>query len=384
MDNPLLAPDTLPAFSRIEPAHAEPAVRELIARNRKRIDALAAAGGETPTWDGLCAEVEALEDDLARCWAPVSHLNGVLNGEQLRNAYNACLPQLSAYHSWLGQHEALYRAYRAVAATDVAVDEVPGRRRALANALRDFELAGVALGGAGRERFAALSERLASLSARFSDNLLDATDAWSLAVTAAQLRGVPEGTIAAARAGAEARGQEGLLLSLDGPTYLAVMMHCEDRAIREAIYRAWHTRASDQGPHAGQWDNSDLMHEILDCRREQATLLGYDSYAALSLATKMAGDTETVLAFLEDLAARARPQAEREWQALCDYARETRPDPARGLGHRLLQRAAARGPARDLPGGPAPLPAVAACTRRPVRTLSDAVRGRDQRSHRFR
>ena len=321
MHHPLPANAEFPRYSAIDPASLEDALDALLAENRSAIEALLAEPGP-PTWARLCAPLEELEDNLERFWSPVSHLNSVSNAEPLRQAYNACLPKLSAYRSWLGQHRALYEACQAVASTDPTVDAVPGRRRALDNALRDFELAGVALEPARRERFAALSQRLSTLGARFSDNLLDATDAWSLAVDESRLAGLPDSARTAARRKAEAVGESGYRLGLDAPTYLAVMAHGEDRSLREAVYTAWQTRASDQGPHAGQWDNSAVMHEILDGRRELAELLGFANYAELSLATKMAPDTAGVVAFLEDLAARARPQAETEWAELCAFAGE--------------------------------------------------------------
>ncbi|KGE05285.1 M3 family metallopeptidase [Pseudohaliea rubra] len=321
MNHPLPADAELPRYGAIDPASIEADLDQLLASNRAAIEALLAEPGPA-TWERLCAPLEELEDDLERFWAPISHLNSVNNSEPLRHAYNVCLPKLSAWRSWLGQHRALYEAFQAVAKEDPSVDAVPGRRRALDNALRDFALAGVALEPAQRDRFAELSQHLATLSARFSDNLLDATDAWSLTVDEARLAGLPGSTRAAARRNADAAGESGYRLALDGPTYLAVMAHGEDRDLRKAFYTAWQTRASDQGPHAGQWDNSTVMHEILDSRRELADLLGFANYAELSLATKMAPDTASVIAFLEDLAARARPQAEAEWDALCAFARE--------------------------------------------------------------
>ncbi len=321
MNHPLPAGADLPRYSAIDPASIEADLDRLLADNRAAIEALLAEPGPA-TWERLCVPLEELEDDLERFWSPIGHLNSVSNSEPLRRAYNACLPKLSAWRSWLGQHRALYEAYQSVAKEDPAVDRVPGRRRALDNALRDFVLAGVALEPAERARFAELSQRLATLSARFSDNLLDATDAWSLTVDEERLTGLPESTRTTARRNAEAAGERGYRLALDGPTYLAVMAHGEDRALREATYTAWQTRASDRGPHAGNWDNSEVMHEILDCRRELASLLGFGNYAELSLATKMAPDTASVVSFLEDLAARARPVAEGEWNALCAFARE--------------------------------------------------------------
>ena len=319
MTNPLLAPAELPRFSAIEASHAEPAIRELIARNKAAITALL----DSPhalTWDSVLQPIEALEDELARAWAPFSHLNAVVNSEELRAAYNACLPLLSEYNTWLGQHEGLFAVYRQISESPAYDAFPPAQRRSVEIALRDFRLAGVALAPEKKREYAELRQRLSKLGASFSENVLDATDAWSKAVTEAELSGLPASSIESARDAAQARGKQGLLLTLDMPMYLAVMTYCDDSALRREMYTAFATRASEQGPYAERWDNSAIIRETLDCRLELARLLGFDNYAELSLATKMARDVDEVIAFLSDMADKARPRAKQEWQELADFA----------------------------------------------------------------
>ncbi|MAL96046.1 MAG: oligopeptidase A [Haliea sp.] len=321
MSNPLLEAHELPPFSHIRPEHVEPAIRELIARNKAAIEDLLAQPG-TPDWDSLPQRIEDLDDDLARAWSPVSHLNGVLNSEALRQAYSACLPLLSEYNTWVGQHRGLYEAYQAIADSPAFAGLEQAQQQALSNALRDFRLAGVALPAAEQRRYAELQQELSELSSRFTDNVLDATNAWTRKASAEELAGLPESALAVARQAAQQRGEEGYLLTLDFPCLFPVLTYCENRALREEIYTANVTRASETGPHAGQWDNGPLIEDILTRRKELASLLGYPDYAALSLATKMADSTEQVVSFLEELAERSLPQARREWQELAAYARE--------------------------------------------------------------
>ena len=320
MTNPLLAPAELPRFDAIQAAHAEPAIRQLIERNKESIDRLLDSA-QTASWDKVLQPIEELEDELARAWAPISHLNAVLNSDDMRAAYNACLPMLSEYSTWRGQHARLYEAYRQVADSAAFEALSPAQQRSVDIALRDFRLAGVALAPAQKREYADLRQRLSALSSRFSENVLDATDAWSRDVTEAELAGMPPTALENARAAATSRGREGLLLTLDMPMYQAVMTYCDNRALRREMYTAFSTRASDQGPHAGRWDNSGIIREILDARLAVARLLGFDHYAELSLATKMAGDPEEVMRFLGDMAERARPRAYEEWEELADFAR---------------------------------------------------------------
>jgi len=322
MTNPLLAEDTLPSFSGIRPEHVEPAVDTVLADNRAAIKDLLAAGGPW-TWDSLVAPLERLEDRLERVWSPVSHLNAVVNSEALRAAYNACLPKLSAYHTELGQNTALFEAMQALRDSEAFAGLDQAQRQTVDKALRDFRLAGVALPEASKRRYAEIASRLSELSARFQENLLDASNAWQLDITdASRLAGVPEAARGVMREAAERAGLPGWRLTLDVPVVQAILGHARDRGLRREVYEAFTTRASDTGPHGGRWDNLPLMREILELRREQAALLGFESYAELSLQPKMAESPAQVIGFLEDLARRAKPVAERELADLADFARE--------------------------------------------------------------
>ncbi|MDN3516781.1 oligopeptidase A [Aquisalimonas lutea] len=322
MTNPLLAPADLPRFSAIHPEHVEPAVDRVLADNRAELETLLQHEGPW-TWDNLVQPLEAMDDRLTRVWAPVSHLNAVMNDDALREAYNACLPKLSEYATEMGQNEALFRAFQAVRGRGDFADLLADRRRTVDNALRDFRLGGVDLPAEDKQRFREIASRLSELGARFQENVLDATNAWSKHLDSAErLAGMPESTVAMLRQAAEQHGDSGYRIGLDFPSVFAVLSHCADRELRREVYEAFGTRASDQGPHAGRWDNSEIMEEILALRHEEARLLGYNNYAELSLATKMADSTDAVMGFLSDLAERARPVAERELEELQAFARE--------------------------------------------------------------
>jgi oligopeptidase A len=318
MTNPLLQPSELPRFSAIRPEHVEPAIRQLLEDNRRALARL--LDDEAGGWAGLVEPIELMHHRLGCAWSPVSHLNGVMNGAELRAAYNACLPLLTAYHTELAQNERLCAAYQSVADGEgPRLDEV--RRTLLDHALRDFRLSGVSLPPERKQRFAELMERLATVQSKFDENVLDATNAWSRRVDeAAELDGLPDTTVQRARQAAADAGHEGWLLTLDAPNYQAVMTHASHEPLRHEFYEAWTTRASDQGPHAGRWDNTELMAEILALRHEAANLVGYADYAQYSLATKMAGETGEVLTFLRELARVSRPAAEREFADLERFA----------------------------------------------------------------
>jgi oligopeptidase A len=332
MDNPLLelavrddtgAPDALaglPAFDRILPAHAEPAIDALLAQNRAALERLLATPGE-PSWEGFVEPLEELGDGLARAWSAISHLWGVQNTEAWRAAYNACLPKVTAWGLELAQSGPLYRAYEKVSRREDFADESAARRKAVTDALRNFRLAGVALPQAQKERFRALSLRLSELQAKFEEHLVDATQAFTEHVTdEKRLAGMTATGKALAAERARARGLPGWLLTLDFPSYEAVVTHADDRALRARLYEAYATRASDQGPHAGRFDNGALMAEILTLRQEQAQLLGYANFAEVSLATKMAGSPDDVERFLLDLFVWARPAAREEREELGAFA----------------------------------------------------------------
>jgi len=318
MTNPLLTDSPLPDFPAIEASHVEPAIRQLLEGNRRALAALLTGGAEG--WDGLVAPIERMHHRLARAWSPVGHLNGVMNSDDLRVAYNACLPLLTAYHTELAQNADLCAAYQRVLDRDGASLDA-AQRKLLENALRDFRLAGVSLPADRKQRFGQVMERLATVQAKFDENVLDATNAWSRHVAdEVELAGLPANTVQRARQTAEAVGQSGWLLSLDAPNYQAVMTHAESDTLRREFYEAWVTRASDQGPHAGQWDNSPLMAEILALRSEAANLVGFSSFAEYSIATKMAHRTDEVLDFLRELARVSRPAAKREFAEVEQFA----------------------------------------------------------------
>ena len=319
-DNPLLTPRALPAFDEIRPEHVEPAVREMLEQQR---DALTAAErASTPDLEWLCG-LEQIHTAVHRVWGPVSHLNSVLSSPPLRDAFNRCLPLVTQFGTELGQNEALYRHFATLKSTLEAAQR-PVEEELIAQALRDFRLGGVTLEGAARQRFRDVAQVLSQHQASFEQNLMDATDAFEHHETdATALAGLPEVALERARALALERGIDGWVLRLDAPTYQAVMTHAESPQLREQFYEAWVTRASDRGPHAGRWDNGPLIEKILALRHETAELVGFSSFAELSLATKMASSPGEVIEFLRDLARRSRPVAEREVAALTAYADRT-------------------------------------------------------------
>ncbi len=318
MENPLLNDQPYPAFNAIRPEHVEPAINALLNDGRRLVETLTLDTSQA-TWDSLVQPLEEEDDRLARAWSPVSHLNAVTSSDELRAAYNACLPKLSEYATEVGHNESLYRGYKQVVETD---DLDAAQRKMLANALRDMHLAGVDLPPASKARFKEINRELSRLSAQFEENLLDATNAWQKHLTDLKaLDGLPDSAIGLARHLAEERQLEGWVLTLDLPSYLPVMKHAHSRALRREVYEAYTTRASDQGPNAGRWDNSEVIEGLLALRHEQAKLLGFDNFAEVSLEPKMARSTSEVMAFLEDLAQRCVPQARREIEALQEFAR---------------------------------------------------------------
>jgi oligopeptidase A len=311
----------LPAFSSIRVANIEPVLRELLDAHRAQLAALLARPGQS--WDSLVVPLEEMHHRLARTWSPIGHMNGVVNSDELRAAYNACLPLLTAWHTELAQNERLYRAYETILATE-GKRLTAGQRKLLQNALRDFRLAGVALPAEQKAEFKALVEQLATLQSKFDENVLDATNAWSRHVTQeSELAGLPQAIIERARAAAQSRQLEGWFFTLDAPNYQAVMMHAENEALRREFYQGWVTRASDQGATEGRWDNSELMAQILALRHRMAQLVGCPNYAEYSLATKMASSVEEVRSFLEQLARQSRPVALREFEDLTGFAGRT-------------------------------------------------------------
>jgi oligopeptidase A len=317
--NPLLAPTPLPAYSAIRPEHVAPAVDAVLGEGRALLAGLADA--VAPDWDAVFGPLEAFDDRLTRAWSPVAHLNAVMNSAALREQYNACLPKLADWETELGQHEGLYRTLAMVETRAEALGLDATRRKVLGDHLRDFRLAGVHLPPAEKKRFKEVSQELSVLEARFEEQVLDATGAWTrLVADVAALRGLPADAIERARERAAEKGHDGWLLTLDAPCYVAVVTHADDRALREETWTAYATRASDQGPHAGQHDNSQVMRDILKLRGELARLVGFEDFASYSLTTKMAAQAGRVRAFLDDLVQRVKPAAAHEFAALEDFA----------------------------------------------------------------
>jgi len=321
-DNPLLETHDLPQFSRIKSEHVVPAIEQILAENRVEIARI--TDREEPfTWETLVTRLEDLEDRLNKAWSPVAHMNSVVNSDELRSAYNACLPLLSEYATEIGQNERLFNAYRSLAAGSEYERFDDAQRKIVDDALRDFRLSGVDLPDDKKARFKAIAQELSKLQSQFQDNLLDATHAWSKQIEdEALLSGIPDSARAVARQTAEQQGRAGWVFNLEFPSYIAVMTYADDRNLRQEFYTAFTTRASDQGPNAGRWDNSELMEKVLAFRHEEAQLLGYRSFAHLSLATKMAESPEHVLKFLTELAEKSRSVARRDLEELKRFAHE--------------------------------------------------------------
>jgi len=320
MSNPLVNFTDLPPFAALKPEHVKPAVEQAIADCRHTIDQVVADHPQ-PSWETVIAPIEAIDDRLSRIWSPVSHLNSVLNSDALREAYESCLPLLSEYGTWVGQHKKLFEAYKTIKQSAEFATLSRAQQKTISDSLRDFELSGIGLPAQQQKRYGEISKRMSELSSKFSNNVLDATMGWSKQITEVnQLAGMPESALAAAQAAAEAKGLEGYLLTLDIPSYLPVMTYCDNQALRQEVYQAYVTRASDRGPNAGQWDNSEIIAEQLKLRHEIAQMLGFSTYSEKSLATKMAQTTDQVLGFLNDLASKAKPQGEREVEELRQFA----------------------------------------------------------------
>ena len=317
--NPLLRDDPLPPFPEIRPEHVEPAVDQLLDDCRATLRRVLERGDWT--WSGLVEPQEAAEERLSRAWSPVSHLNAVMNSDELRAAYNACLPKLSAYATEVRQNTELCAAFQALRDSDEYARLDGPQQCTVDNTLRDFHLAGVDLSIDRKQRYGEIAQRLTELSSRFGENVLDATHAWHKDLPDAEaLAGLPESSLALARQCAEQAGVTGYRINLEFPSFFAVITYAEDRELRREVYEAWTTRASEHGPHGGEWDNLPLMEEILALRHEKARLLGYEHYAELSLVKKMADSVDEVLGFLDDLAQRARPRAEEELATLRRFA----------------------------------------------------------------
>jgi len=317
--NPLLDFSGLPRFSDFKPEHVSPAVDTLLAENRALVQRLAAAD-VAPTWTDFVEPMEDANERLGRAWGQVGHLNGVMNSPELREVYNANLPKITQYYTEISQHQGLFDKFKRLRSSAEFARLTAAQRRIIENELRDFRLGGAELASDEKARFVAIRERLSQLSSRFSDNLLDATNAFSHYVTdPAEVAGIPDDVLQAAREAAKADGREGWKFTLHAPSYLPVLQYADHRALRELMYRGYVTRASEFGK--PDWNNTPLIMDILKLRREMAQLLGFKSYAEYSLMPKMADSPRQVLDFLDELALRAKPYARRDLDEVSAFAR---------------------------------------------------------------
>ena len=319
--NPLLDFSGLPRFADIKPEHVAPAMDQLLADGRATTEAAVRA---KPTWDQFVAPLEDANERIGRAWGQVAHLHAVMDSPPLREVYNANLPKVTKYWTELGQNQALFEKYKALRSSSEFSKLSSPRQKIVENALRDFRLGGAELPPEKKKRYAEIQEELAGLSAKFSENVLDATNAFSIYVTKEQTAGIPDDVLEAAREAAQKDEKQtdgkGWKFTLHMPSYLPVMQYADDRALREKMYHASSTRASEFGK--AEWDNAPLIARIVPLRREIARLLGYQDFAEVSLVPKMAKSSSQVLAFLDDLARRARPFAEKDVEELKTFARD--------------------------------------------------------------
>jgi len=318
--NPLLDFSGLPRFAEIKPEHVAPAIDQLLDENRALVARLL-ADDVPPTWDDFVLPMEDANERMSRAWGPVGHLNAVMNSPELREVYNATLPKITQYYAEMGQNLALFDKFKALRNSD-EFDTLSGaRKKVIENELRDFRLGGAELPEDKKPRYLEVQERQAELSSRFSDNLLDATNDYTLVIESRdELNGLPEDVLQAAQEAAQEKNKQGWLFTLKAPSYMPVMQYADNRALREQMYRAYATRASEFGK--SDWDNGPLMDEIVKLRGEEATLLGFANYGELSLAAKMAETPQQVVQFMRELAQRARPFAEKDLVELREFARK--------------------------------------------------------------
>lgn len=320
MVTPPFRQDVLPRFSTIDPTQIPSTIRACLDKNREKIAALLAQPGPY-TWDNLLQPLEDLSDELNKIWSPVSHLHGVMETEELRKAYNETLPLLTEYHTELSQNEKLFQAISQVAQSPEFANLNPAQKKIIENDLRDFKLAGIHLPADKKAELAALQKELSQLTTKFSENVLDSTQGWILHVTDKnQLEGLPSQAVQLAIDNAAQRGLEGYVFTLDFPSYSTAIKYLRNREMRKVLYEAYSTRASDKGPNAGKWDNTEVIEDILRVRHKIAQIVGFENFAEYSLATKMAKTPDEVLRFLKDLLTRSRPIAEEEFKEIASLS----------------------------------------------------------------
>ena len=318
MSNPLLHFSGLPKFNEIQPAHVSPALDALLSEGKQIIDALA-TNRDVPSWQGFAVKLEDLDEKISRAWSQVGHMNAVVNSPELREAYNTNLAKLTDFYSDLAQDERLYGKYRAIQQSQEFKQLNPAQQRIISNEVRDFKLGGAELPVKEKARFKAISEELSKLSSKFEENVLDTTNEYALYETDLnKLTGIPEDVLQAAVEAAKADSKDGYKFSLHFPSYLPVLQYADNRALRQTLYRAYATRASEFGK--PEFDNTPIITQLLKLKQEEAKLLGFNNFAELSLATKMADTPKQVIDFLHNLAAKAKPYAAQDMTELTDYA----------------------------------------------------------------
>ena len=322
MNNPLLENTTLPKFSKIKAVHIEAAVDTLLTEARTIVEERLQATTDY-NWENLIDPIENVENKLNKAWSPISHMNSVVNTDELRDAYNACLPKLSEYSTEMGQNKALFKAYQYIESSSSYKDLDTAQQKTIQNTLRDFRLSGIDLSEKNQQRYKKISQDLSHLSSKYEENLLDATNAWTKHITDIDLlAGLPESALTQAKQAAKSQNKDGWVISLQFPSYIAVMTYADNRELRKEHYTAFATRASELGQNAGEWDNSSIMEQTLALRHEKAQLLGFKNYAELSLATKMADDTSEVINFLENLADKSWRHARKDLSDLRKFSKQ--------------------------------------------------------------
>jgi oligopeptidase A len=318
--NPLLQKTKLPQFDKIRPEHFKPAIEKIIKENRAVIKKILAQ--KKYTWNNLIEPLENANERLGFVWSAINHLNSVVGAKEVRIAYEQCLPLVTKYFIEISQNSKIYNAFDSVAKSKQYNDLDPVQKRIIGIELRDFRLAGVNLPAQKKQIFMKQTQKLAELGNKFGNNVVDATQGWSICLDKKQTKGLPEHALAFGRANAEKKKKDGWCYSLDAPSYQALMTFADSRAVRKKVYVAFVTRASDIGPGEGKWDNSKAMQEVLKIRRKLSGLVGFNNYAQYSLATKMAKDPEQVLDFLNDLAVRTLPNGKKEAAELKEFAKK--------------------------------------------------------------
>lgn len=326
MKSTLLDITKLPQFSKIKIQEIEPVIESVIENNNQKLKGLlsqSSLDANTLNWDSINAQLEDMDNKLSRVWSPVSHLNSVLNTEELRHAYDNCLSKLSIYQTEKSQNIDLYKVFNAIKQSDQFEELNQANKKSVENTLLQFKLNGVALADEKKLAFKNLENKLSNLKSKFEQNVLDATQAFRIHIEEkSQLTGLPDFVKEMAHQAAAQEDLKGWLFTLDAPSYIGVMTYSDKRQFREEMYTAFSTRASNKGPNAGEFDNTKIIEDILSAQNEQAKILGFNNYAEVSISTKMAETTEDVLSFLENLVSKSKPQAQKEFEDLKAYAKK--------------------------------------------------------------